>query len=142
MSTFQSLTCSGNLEYNTMTKNGETYPKLIWEGAYYMLTTQEIPIDLQSYPNGVALQWSRYDPETATPSNFGYSTFNVLKEMALSGGGFNIFMISQTGSLLGLKYIYVSNTKIWGHEQNNQTMSTAIGTAYNKNWVLRRVVAY
>lgn len=143
MSTFKEITCEGNIDYKTLTKEGETYPKIVWENAYYMLSNQSIPIDLQSYPNGIQLQWSRYDKDTSTANNFGYSVFTYTKEIIKSGGGFVVPLFGQTGTVAGLKYIYIDDHSIRGHSQNDDEMpGTVFGVLTNHNWVLRRVIAF
>lgn len=143
MSTFKNITCEGNMDYNTLTKNGETYPKVIWEGAFYMNESQSITIDMDSYPSGIELQWSRYDANVGAANNYGWHSFFYSKEIANRNGGIVTFLVSQTGTALGLKYIYISKVLISGHANNDTTVSgTVFGNIDNKNWALRRVVAF
>lgn len=143
MSTFKEITCEWNIDYNTLTKNGETYPKVIWEGAFYMNESQSITIDMDSYPSGIELQWSRYDANVGAASNFGWHSFFYSKEIGNRNGGIVNFLVSQTGTSLGLKYIYISKVLISGHANNDTTVSgTVFGNIDNKNWALRRVIAW
>ena len=143
MSTFKDITCEGNMDYNTLTKNGEIYPKVIWEGALYMSENQSITIDIDSYPNGIEMQWSRYDSDAGAAQNYGWHSFFYSKEIANRNGGIVVFLVSQSGTALGLKYIYISNVAIAGNAQNNTNVTgTAFGTINNKNWAVRRVIAF
>lgn len=136
MSSFKSI------DYSKITKDGEQYPKVIWTGNNYMNADQTIPIDMDSYPNGIWLQWCRYDYENSVSFDYGHNVFTYLKEMLYTGNGFCVLLVSQTGTAQGLKYIYIDKTYIKGNAQNNQTISTSFGSVNNKNWILRRVVAF
>lgn len=144
MSTFKNITCEGNMDYNTLTKNGETYPKIVWEkenDGFFMNENQSISINLDSYPTGIEMVWSRYSDNAV--NNYGWHTFFYSKEtMSSRVGGFCVFLVSQTGTALGIKYIYISKSAITGHTQNDTTVTgTLFGNIDNTNWVLRKVIA-
>lgn len=144
MSTFKEITCEGNIDYNTLTKNGETYPKVIYNGAaLYMNENQSIPINMTSYPTGIEIQWSRYDANVGAASDFGWYSFFYTKEILDRTGGIVNFLVSQSGTVIGIKYIYISDAAITGHSQNGTTISgTVFGNVDNRNWALRRVIAW
>ena len=144
MSAFKEINCEGNIDYSTLTKKGETYPKVIYNGgALYMNENQSIPINMTSYPIGIEIQWSRYDPDGGITYNYGWHSFFYTKEIINKSGGIINFLVSQSGTVFGIKYIYISDAAITGHSQNDTIISgTVFGNVDNRNWALRKVIAW
>ena len=145
MSSFKDVNASGNIDYNTMTKNGDTYPKIVWEHpstGWYMTGDHSVPINLDEYPTGIILVWTRYSQDTSTAQNYGYNFYTFIKNANDGSGGICVPLFSQTGTANGLKYVYIKQNEVLGHSQNNQQLNTNIGNIDNRNWVLRRVVAF
>lgn len=109
-----------------------------------MNESQEIGIDLQSYPNGIMLVWSRYDIENSEPFDYQWnhsvvSKLNIGSTNFNSGHCFVLFNQYLNKNLTGIKYLYINNTRILGNVNNNKINSVGCD---NRNWVLRQVIAF
>lgn len=95
------------------------------------------PVSTQ--PNGIVLVFSAY--ESATDTNYGWQCFFVPKQLvALSTSGHTFELSRGKHSRKGTKYLYIYDTYITGHADNNLT-GTSNGITYaNNKFVLRYVI--
>lgn len=117
---------------------------ILWSGGYYMSGSQTATLSaaVSAQPHGVVLLWSYYVDGANDNSNF--IPFFVPKQFVSShnGKGISMFMTNGTMSVAASKYVYVSDTKLTGHT-NNDDAATAKGcgiTSTPKQWVLRYVI--
>lgn len=117
---------------------------VLWSGGYYMSDTQTATLSaaVSAQPHGIVLLWSYYVDGAVDNSNF--RPFFVPKQFVSShnGKGISMFMTNGTLSVAASKYVYVSDTKITGHA-NNDDAATAKNsgiTSTPKQFVLRYVI--
>lgn len=114
--------------------------KTLWSGAWYMQEGQTATLSegILSQVNGVALVFSLYsDGET----NQEFFTHFIPKSFCdlHNGKGLVATLHSPWGN--STKYLYVSNTTIAGHANNNLTDKTVGGITYNnRRFVMRYVI--
>lgn len=118
--------------------------KVLWNGWYYMSNTQVINLteSIQDQSNGIVLVFSLYDTTVQEPVNGAFSTFFIPKKLIelQDGYGMCFRLTSFDGGIQGHKYIYVGNTRLAGHANNNQNVTKG-GISYtNTNFVLRYVI--
>ena len=116
--------------------------RVLWSGSYYMKEDQSITLadSISNQLTGVILAWSAYDNGAAGDYDWNY--IFVPKEHALtySGSGVVMTLISSTGWTMGAKYVYVSDTSISGHSNNNKESTEENGWIVNPSrFVLRYV---
>lgn len=115
---------------------------LLWSGVLYMTSghTAELSQPVSKQANGIVLVFSAYADGKA--ENYHFETKFIPKYMVSKHSGFGcdlIFATSQFG-VIGAKYLYISDSQIGGHDDNNKT-GTASGVTYNNaHWVLRYVI--
>lgn len=132
---------------NPLVLNGITFTgknKVLWSGGYYMSDTQTAMLSesISTQPNGVVLLWSYYVDGASDNSNF--QPFFIPKQFVDShnGKGISMFMTDGSLSVAASKYVYISDTSIKGHANNNDEPSTKTCgiTSTPKNFVLRYVI--
>lgn len=121
-------------------RNG-VYSSLLWSGALYMSASHEITLleAVSKQPNGIVLVFSHYDGTSA--QNYNFSSHFVHKSLVAKhpSGGSMFLMMNANFSSVGSKYLYISDTKISGND-NNASSGTNNGITYNnRNFVLRYV---
>lgn len=118
--------------------------KLLWSGAYYMKDSHQITIPaISNQPNGIILVFSDYANGTA--NNWDFHSFVVHKHTVSkhNGSGHRFLMTTSLISLFCTKYLYISNTKISGHEYNTKKGTANSGVNYdNSRYVLRYVIGF
>ena len=116
---------------------------LLWSGGLYMTAghTATLSETVNKQPNGIVLVFSEYYDGEAKNHSF-HREFVSKKEVALHGGAGSVFaMCSSSLAYFATKYLYISNDKISGHANNNQTITGTCGiTATNNRFVLRYVI--
>ena len=116
--------------------------KILWEGAWYMNATQiaELSEAITSQMSGVILVFSRYADGQAGDNNFIH--FFVPKTFIAGhkGYGHTYILATNTFQVVATKYLYINDTYITGHA-DNQASGTANGITYtNTGFVLRYVI--
>jgi hypothetical protein len=115
---------------------------LLWSGEYFMTSghTIELSQPISKQNSGIVLVFSAY--EDGQPKNHHFESSFIPKYLvnAMEGGGHNCKLCTSDFSYIGTKYLYISDTSIKGHDNNNKT-GTANGVTYtNGHWVLRYVI--
>ncbi len=126
-------------------RNGVTeilYNKMLWSGERYPTASQtsnfQEPVSNQ--PHGILLVFSGYD--MGSGKNADWNTFFVSKREIAEwpGAGHGFLMSSTSLNRVCQKYIYINNTSLWGHDQNNKSGTGDSGAGYkNHLFVLRYV---
>lgn len=122
--------------------------KILWEGGYYMNETQTVTLSepVSKQANGIVLVFSRYSDNTIR--NYHFNTFFIPKiQVAFStssnadkGLGHSFMLTTgENFSVVASKYLYINDTKITGHANNNDTGEASGVTFYNNGFVLRFV---
>ena len=92
--------------------------------------------------NGIVLVFSRYS--SSTVQNYHFQTFFIPKsQISKHHGAGHCFMLTSDGtfSLMAAKYLYINDTSIVGHANNNASGTGTSGITYTNNgYVLRYVV--
>ena len=118
--------------------------KVLWSGAYYMNASHQITIPaISSQPNGIILIFSDYADGAA--HNWDFHSFVVPKYLVSkhNGSGHRFIMTTELLQLFCTKYLYISNTKIIGHENNVKKGTSYSGVKYeNSRFVLRYVIGF
>lgn len=119
-------------------------PKTLWGGdltsGMYMTEghTANFTEPVSAQRHGIILVFSAY--ESSTDTNYSWECFFVPKQLvALSTSGHTFILGRGKFSRVGTKYLYIYDTKITGHADNNLT-GTSNGITYaNNKFVLRYV---
>ena len=117
--------------------------KVLWSGGYYMTASHSCTLSEAVYDqtNGIVLIFSEYRDGAAV--NNTWHQYFVPKEMVvLHGGAGHCFQMSTSNlAYYATKYLYISNTKITGHDNNSLTGSSTCGITKTCNrFVLRYVI--
>lgn len=114
---------------------------LAWPGLYmtdgHTVNLLE-PISKQK--NGIVLIFSRYDAEAEVVVNESFSAHFIPKKIVslYPGRGFNFNLNGMFAN--GMKYLYIHDTQIVGHSNNNLTDKTLGGITYNNRYYVLRYV--
>lgn len=119
--------------------------KVLWGGdltsGMYMTAghTANLTEPVSAQPNGIILVFSAYNG--ADDTNYSWQSFFVPKQLvALSTSGHTFNLGRGKFTYTGTKYLYISDTAITGHADNNLT-GTSNGITYaNNKFVLRYVI--
>ena len=114
---------------------------------YYMTSTHRIYLEekVSEQLNGIILVWSSYI--NGVPQEGGFQ-FTVIPKTILSdnpsGGGISVILAGQAVfGTMGAKYIYVRDSYIFGHDNNNKTGTGTSTIKYSNNaFVLRWVYGF
>ena len=132
---------------NTLKINNRIYGanKVLWSGASYMFASQTANLSeaISAQPNGIVLVFSRYIDGAVNNSTF--STHFVSKYQVAAfpgGGGYTFFLVNNAAfTVVGAKYLKITDTQIIGHDDNSTTESVTNGISHtNKGFVLRYVI--
>lgn len=115
--------------------------KTLWSGAWYMQDGQTSTLSeaVTSQANGIVLVFSLYSDNAA--ANQEFFTYFIHKSFCdtHNGKGLVVPLHSPWGN--SVKYLYISNTTISGHSNNNLTDKTVGGITYNnRRFVMRYVI--
>jgi hypothetical protein len=116
--------------------------KILWTGGYYMTAEHKIALSepILSQPNGIVLTFSRLDSGAVQDNNFHHFFIPKVFIKDKSGYGHTFVLAANRFAVVATKYLYVNNTHITGHADNNIT-GTANGITFNNaSFVLRYVI--
>lgn len=119
--------------------------KVLWSGAYYMNGSQTITLaePVSEQANGLVLVFSGYDTTNSAAKDSSINTFFVSKkqvELFPDCGHTFILGINAGFSGMAAKYLYFTDTTVYGHS-GNTTSGTNSGISFNNsNYVLRYVI--
>ena len=126
----------------SMEQNSNRRLRVLWSGSYYMKEDQSITLEdaISNQLTGVILAWSAYADGAAGDYDWNY--IFVPKEHALrhSGSGVAMTLISSTGWTRASKYVYISDTTISGHSNNNKESTEENGWIVNPSGFVLRYV--
>lgn len=116
---------------------------VLWSGGYYMTSGHTINLSekISVQPNGICLVFSEY--YDGAVKNQTFCSFFVSKNVVVSheGCGHCFKMSTSNLAYYATKYLYISDTKIVGHDNNNLTGTGTCGIKYTNNrFVLRYVI--
>lgn len=116
---------------------------VLWSGGYYMSSghTVNLSENISDQHEGVCLVFSEYVDGEA--KNQTFVSFFVSKKLVASHGGCgHCFQMSTSNlSYFATKYLYISDAKIVGHDNNTLTGTASSGITYTNNrFVLRYVI--
>ena len=128
-----------SLDQSKLVYHGQT---LLWEGTMYMTAghTANLSEAVSAQPNGIVLVFSKYADGAALENNF--NSFFVPKKFIVDHKGYgNAFTMMDTNfGQICHKYLYINDTYITGHANNNVSGTGTSGIAYaNNKYVLRYV---
>lgn len=122
-------------------------PKILWQGAYYMRSDQDIILNddraLSKQSNGFVFVWCEYDQSSHNPKDTAWTYFFVPKNHVLFEriGGKSTTGIYMTDAYAGMyKYLYVDDTTIKGYTSNIGEGSFNGVTYNNDKYILRYVI--
>ena len=97
--------------------------KILWTGTGYMMTaghTATLSQKISAQCTGIVLIFSAYT--SGTVQDWGFASYFIPKYMISTTRGFAIPLVevTNTGILEGGKYLYISNDKITGNDNNNK----------------------
>lgn len=126
--------------------NGRQYGvnEVLWTGGVYMNASQTATLSntVSSQPNGIVLVWSYYVDGAAENSNFNYHFVPKWHATSKNGNGISMFLSLASANSVTVKYVYVYDTKITGHANNDADASTS-SSGIKKNpkaFALRAVI--
>lgn len=116
--------------------------KVLWTGGYYMTAGHTITLSegISAQPHGIVLVWSQLSNGAATNSNFVYHFIPKQHITSFAGSGVDVHLSNSAFTEIASKYLYINNTTITGHDNNNKTGTSDDVTYNNAFWVLRQVV--
>ena len=122
-------------------QNGQ---RVLWSGAYYMQASHAITLSeaVSAQKTGIILAFSQFDTSAQTAMNAAWHYVFVPKWHVSehAGNAVSCLLTDAEMSVVGHKYIYVSDTQVSGHASNTAS-GTASGITYaNKRFVLRAVL--
>lgn len=132
-----------NLNDITQKMQAKVTDKALWSGTWYggkgQITTPSKP--LSSCVNGWILQWEVFT-NTSVANGTGFQFTYIPKQFALyhSGKGVVCPLKAYNGTNAQVKYLYIDDKKLLGHENNAPDSATA-GTG-NKMYVLTKIYEY
>lgn len=125
-------------------KSSDIGTKILWSGGLHMNGEQTITLSepVSSQNHGIVLTFSEYNTDTSVVANSAFSNHFVPKTFASSSGFGAHGTDFKLGGMWsnGVKYLYITDTQIKGHQYNTKTSLTVGGITYtNDKYVLRMV---
>ena len=116
--------------------------KVLWNGSWYMTAghTANLSEKITDQMSGVILVFSKYENSAVADNNFQF--FFVPKTFinSFKGYGCTFVMAANRFVTVATKYLYISDTYITGHADNNLS-GTANGITFNNaSFVMRYVI--
>lgn len=128
-----------NNEGGAVNINGRQYGLniVLWSGAWYMNETQTANLSgsISNQPHGAIFAWSYYN---GTAQNYNWEYFFVPKYHVKAHAGTGITFSSPYRAMF--KYVYVSDTSVKGHANNNLSAASNGINWDNTNYVLRYII--
>lgn len=124
----------------------DTSGKLLWnDGVYYMTATQTVnlPEAISAQKNGILLVFSEYANGAASDTAI-HSFFVHKKEVELlPGKGYTFTLATSKLDYVATKNVFIYDTKIEGHADNNASGTGSSGVKYTNNrFALRYVLGF
>lgn len=122
---------------------------VLWSGVSLMRADQTATFaaaggrkaSVADQPNGIVLVFSKYDSSTGKEVNRYWSSFFVPKQVVASSPGTgHCFFLHTTDSPAMAKYIYISDNRVTGCDDNNKKGENGGVTYNNCLFVLRSVI--
>lgn len=116
--------------------------KVLWNGALFMNAGQAATLseNVTDQNNGIVLIWSDYTNNQANNWHWNCQFIPKKQVELFPGCGITCIMSGGAFSLIGAKYVYISDDKITGNS-NNGSAGSANGISYaNNRFVLRYVI--
>lgn len=116
--------------------------RILWSGGKYMTAEHKETLSepILDQPYGIVLVFSRYANGTVQDTNFHHFFIPKAFVIQKNGYGHTFFMAANKFTLVSTKYLYINNTHITGHADNNAA-GTANGITYdNSAFVMRYVI--
>ena len=119
------------------------YVKRLWSGAYYMNENQTIYLSeaVSEQRTGIVLHWQGYDGGKVQDYDHNF-TFVPKSITGFSSAGVGSLLTTASGSVLGVKYVYIRDNRIIGNANNGRgktSMDSGI-TVMPSHWVLSEVL--
>lgn len=119
--------------------------KILASGASYMNETQtwNLSEPVSEQPNGIVLVFSGYDTTNKVALDSSINTFFVSKkDIELFPDVGHTFLLGINAGFSGMaaKYLYFTDTTVYGHEGNTSSGTNSGITFNNSNYVLRYVI--
>ena len=116
---------------------------LLWSGTYYMtgghIATLVEPVSKQK--NGIVVVFSEYVDGAASNQSFHTRFIPKILVSTHEGSGHVIQLSTSNLAYFATKYLYISDSKIVGHNNNNLTGTGTCGITYTNNrFVMRYVI--
>lgn len=116
---------------------------VLWSGAYYMNASQTASLSelVSKQLTGILLVFSAYSDSTA--QNYNWNSFFVSKKHVIShaGAGCTFVMCGSNFGNMCTKYLYISDDKIVGNDNNTASGTATSGITFNNStFVLRYVI--
>ena len=116
-------------------------PTVLWTGSWYMTAghTANLSETISSQNNGIVLVFSQYSTQV---DDSWWSSFFVPKAAAAHNGTGHCFVMAGGNfSRVAMKYLYIHDDHITGHNNNNLTGTAESGIKFtNNSFVLRYVI--
>lgn len=139
------LTAYGQMLYATgvLSTGNPHYVKRLWSGAYYMNENQTIYLSesVSEQRTGIVLHWQGYDGGKVQDYDHNF-TFVPKSITGFSSAGVGSLLTTASGSVLGVKYVYIRDNRIIGNANNGRgktSMDSGI-TVMPSHWVLSEVL--
>lgn len=123
---------------------------MLWDGSsldtkgYYMTAghTCNLSQKISEQPNGIVLVFSRFDSESNKGVNEQIVEYMIYKKTVnlLPGNGHSVPLLTPFAN--AVKYLYIHDSSIVGHEKNNQTITVGGITYTNNYFVLRYIIGF
>lgn len=116
--------------------------QLLWSGGYYMTSSQsfELPEPVSKQKSGIVLVFSAYADGEAKNNDFVSKYIPKLLISTHASVGHVCPLSTADFSYVGSKMVYISDTRVTGHDFNS-LQGTKNGVTFdNKHWVLRYVI--
>ena len=87
--------------------------------------------------SGIVLHWQAYESGKAQDYDHNYC---FVPKTHIAGAGVAMFLINQSGTHVGNKYVYVYDDKIKGHDNNYSNITASGITLDRRYFVLTEVI--